>query len=155
MNLTLNYAVCSLIAMHEVARAQEPATDVYLDKTRARWEQVSRQIWDYAETALQESKSSAYLEDLLSKEGFKVQRGVGLPTAFVASAGSGSPVWRSWRSTTRCQSSLKSRESCRSRRCRRARPVTVVGTICWALPPSRLRLRRTRFGSRRNCPGPS
>src|SRR5262252_1464689 len=92
MNLTLHYAVCSLIAMHEVARAQEPATDAYLDKTRARWEQVSRQIWDYAETALQESKSSAYLEDLLSKEGFKVQRGVGLPTAFVASAGSGSPV---------------------------------------------------------------
>jgi len=92
MNPTLHYAVCSLIAMHEVARAQEPATDAYLDKTRARWEQVSRQIWDYAETALQESKSSAYLEDLLSKEGFKVQRGVGLPTAFVASAGSGSPV---------------------------------------------------------------
>jgi aminobenzoyl-glutamate utilization protein B len=67
-------------------------TDAYLDQTRARWEQVSRQIWEYAETALQEKKSSELLVDLLTKEGFKVQRGVGLPTAFVATAGSGSPV---------------------------------------------------------------
>jgi aminobenzoyl-glutamate utilization protein B len=68
-------------------------TDAYLDQTRPRWEQVSRQIWDFAETALQEKKSSAYLADLLTKEGFKVQRGIGgLPTAFVATAGSGSPV---------------------------------------------------------------
>lgn len=77
------------------ARAAESAaapTDAYLDQTRARWEQVSRQIWEYAETALQEKKSSEFLADLLSKEGFKVQRGVGLPTAFVATAGSGSPV---------------------------------------------------------------
>ncbi len=28
-------------------------TDAYLDQTRPRWEQVSRQIWDFAETALQ------------------------------------------------------------------------------------------------------
>src|SRR5215813_12614368 len=67
-------------------------TDGYLDQTRARWEQVSRQIWEYAETSLQEKKSSQFLADLLAKEGFKVQRSVGLPTAFVATAGSGSPV---------------------------------------------------------------
>lgn len=68
-------------------------TDAYLDQTRPRWEQVSRQIWDFAETALQEKKSAAYLADLLTKEGFKVERGIGgLPTAFVATAGSGSPV---------------------------------------------------------------
>jgi aminobenzoyl-glutamate utilization protein B len=68
-------------------------TDAYLDQTRARWETLSRQIWEFSETALHEQKSAALFEDLLEKEGFKVQRGVGaLPTAFVATAGSGSPV---------------------------------------------------------------
>ncbi|HET9751961.1 MAG TPA: hypothetical protein VFP52_03325, partial [Myxococcales bacterium] len=66
------------------------ATDAYLDQTRARWEQVAKQLWEFSETALQEKKSAALFEDLLEKEGFKVQRGVGqLPTAFVATAGSG------------------------------------------------------------------
>jgi aminobenzoyl-glutamate utilization protein B len=73
--------------------AQAVSTDAYLDQTRARWEQVSRQIWEFAETSLQEKKSAEFLADLLEKEGFKVQRGVGeLPTAFIAIAGSGSPV---------------------------------------------------------------
>ena len=73
--------------------AQAFAPDAFLDQTRPRWEQVSRQLWDFAETSLQEKRSSAFLADLLEKEGFKVQRGVGeLPTAFVATAGSGSPV---------------------------------------------------------------
>jgi aminobenzoyl-glutamate utilization protein B len=69
------------------------ATDAYLDQTRARWEQVAKQLWEFSETALQEKKSAALFADLLEKEGFKVQRGVGpLPTAFVATAGSGEPV---------------------------------------------------------------
>src|SRR5207302_6455650 len=73
--------------------AQAVSTDAYLDQTRQRWEQVSRQIWEFAETGLQEKRSAAYFEDLLEKEDFKVQRGVGqLPTAFAATAGSGSPV---------------------------------------------------------------
>ena len=69
------------------------STDAWLDQTRTRWEQVSKQLWEFSETALQEKKSAALFEDLLEKEGFKVQRGVGkLPTAFVATAGSGEPV---------------------------------------------------------------
>src|ERR1700694_1194639 len=67
-------------------------TDSYLEKTRARWEQLSRQIWELAETSLQEKRSADAIADLLAKEGFKLERGVGLPTAFVATAGSGSPV---------------------------------------------------------------
>src|SRR5260370_33495403 len=86
------YCLCALSLASHPVQAEERSTDAYLDKTRGRWEQVSRQIWEYAETALQESRSSELLADLLGKEGFKGQRGVGLPTAFVASAGSGSPV---------------------------------------------------------------
>jgi aminobenzoyl-glutamate utilization protein B len=68
-------------------------TDAYLDQSRARWEGLSRQLWDYAETGLHEDKSAAAIEELLTKEGFKVERNVaGMPTAFVATAGSGSPV---------------------------------------------------------------
>jgi aminobenzoyl-glutamate utilization protein B len=77
--------------------AQGPAsarpTDGYLDQTRGRWEEAARTIWGFAEMSLQEKRSAAYFEDLLQKEGFEVTRGVGaLPTAFVASVGSGEPV---------------------------------------------------------------
>src|SRR5918912_1407883 len=76
-----------------VLAAAAPATDAYLDQTRTRWENVSRQIWELSEPSLQETKSSALMADLLEKEGFKVTRNVGgMPTAFVATAGSGPPV---------------------------------------------------------------
>ena len=69
------------------------ATDATVDATAARWQDVSKQIWEFAETALKETKSSALLADVLEKEGFAVTRGVaGMPTAFVATAGSGTPV---------------------------------------------------------------
>ncbi|MBO9695272.1 MAG: amidohydrolase [Sphingopyxis sp.] len=44
------------------------------------------QIWDYAESGFQETKSSALLQKELTAAGFKVEAGVaGMPTAFVAS----------------------------------------------------------------------
>jgi aminobenzoyl-glutamate utilization protein B len=83
----------TLVAAPAAPAAAGAGTDAYLDTTAAQWAEVSRKIWDYAETALQETKSAALLVDLLEKEGFTVTRGVaGMPTAFVASAGSGSPV---------------------------------------------------------------
>jgi aminobenzoyl-glutamate utilization protein B len=54
---------------------------------------VSDQVWRFAETALKETKSSKLLADHAEAEGFRVTRGVaGLPTAFVAEFGQGSPV---------------------------------------------------------------
>jgi len=54
---------------------------------------VSDKIWEYAEIALMEYESSKLLEEVLEKEGFRVEKGVAdLPTAFVATYGSGSPV---------------------------------------------------------------
>ncbi|MFI5121179.1 MAG: amidohydrolase, partial [Thermoanaerobaculia bacterium] len=70
-----------------------PASDAWLDATSARWAEVSGRIWGFSETALEETKSSALLADVLEKEGFTMTRGVaGMPTAFVASAGAGEPV---------------------------------------------------------------
>jgi len=65
----------------------------YLDSQSAMLGQTSRAIWSYAETSLEESRSSKLLQDLLSDNGFAVDAGVGgMDTAFVASYGSGSPV---------------------------------------------------------------
>jgi aminobenzoyl-glutamate utilization protein B len=54
---------------------------------------LSDQVWRFAETALKETKSSTVLADYAEQQGFRVTRGVaGLPTAFVAEFGEGSPV---------------------------------------------------------------
>jgi aminobenzoyl-glutamate utilization protein B len=54
---------------------------------------VARAIWEYAEVGYQETRSSALLQEELTRAGFRVEAGVaGIPTAFVASAGSGKPV---------------------------------------------------------------
>jgi aminobenzoyl-glutamate utilization protein B len=54
---------------------------------------ISDEIWALAELAFEENKSSELLADYAENQGFKVERGVaGMPTAFVASYGSGKPV---------------------------------------------------------------
>ena len=79
--------LCSAVA------AEERATDAYLDQTRERWTTLAKKIWDTPETALNEKKSAQALVEALQKEGFKVTWGVGgEPTAFAATAGSGSPT---------------------------------------------------------------
>ena len=57
------------------------------------YKQKALQIWNYAEVGFQEVKSSALLQQTLKDNGFNVQANVaGMPTAFVATYGSGSPV---------------------------------------------------------------
>jgi aminobenzoyl-glutamate utilization protein B len=51
------------------------------------------QIWNYAEVGYKEVKSSALHQQTLKENGFTVEAGVaGIPTAFVATYGSGKPV---------------------------------------------------------------
>jgi aminobenzoyl-glutamate utilization protein B len=61
---------------------------------RARFaQQMSDQIFSFGELGFQEFETTRYLADLLKSNGFTVQEGVaGIPTAFVASWGSGKPV---------------------------------------------------------------
>jgi len=50
-------------------------------------------LFSFGELGFQEFETSKYLTDLLEKNGFKVERGIaGLPTAWMATWGSGSPV---------------------------------------------------------------
>jgi aminobenzoyl-glutamate utilization protein B len=54
---------------------------------------ISDSIWALAETAFQEHESARILADYAESQGLTVERGVaGIPTAFVATYGSGSPV---------------------------------------------------------------
>jgi len=54
---------------------------------------VAQRIWDLAEVGYQETESSGLLQAQLKGAGFDVEAGVaGMPTAFVASFGEGSPV---------------------------------------------------------------
>lgn len=57
------------------------------------WVEVAESIWNYAEMGYLEEKSSTLLQSKLKDKGFKVEAGVAdIPTAFVATFGSGTPV---------------------------------------------------------------
>ena len=65
----------------------------WVDQNQNRIIEVADTIWGYAELGLTEVKSSKLLQEELKKHGFKVDAGVaGMPTAFIATWGKGSPV---------------------------------------------------------------
>jgi aminobenzoyl-glutamate utilization protein B len=64
-----------------------------IDSKYENYKTIALQIWNYAEVGYKEQKSSALLQQTLQNNGFTVQAGVAdIPTAFVASYGSGNPV---------------------------------------------------------------
>src|SRR5947208_3306231 len=74
-----------------VGLKQEVVRDVV---SRAQFtQQMVDQIFSFAELGFQETETSRYLVDLLRKNGFTVREGVaGIPTAWVATWGTGKPV---------------------------------------------------------------
>lgn len=67
-----------------------------LQKVQDRAKQVQEivdQVFSFGELGMQEFETSKYLTGILEQNGFRVERGVaGMPTAFVATWGSGKPV---------------------------------------------------------------
>ena len=64
-----------------------------IDARRPELVALSDRIWEYAETALRETRSAAALADFAEARGMSVVRGVAeMPTAFVASYGTGRPI---------------------------------------------------------------
>lgn len=64
-----------------------------VDNQSSQLTNISDKIWAHAEIAFQETESSKLLADYAEANGFKVERGVAeIPTAFVATYGSGKPV---------------------------------------------------------------
>ncbi len=65
----------------------------YIDAKRELITGLADKMWDWAELALHENKSAKALAEALEAEGFTVEAGTGgMPTAFVATWGSGRPV---------------------------------------------------------------
>ncbi len=95
--MTHRYAVlfAALLAFCNCsAKAQE--TRQILDFVDGRYEataDMARRLWEFAEVGYQETQSSALIRQVLDAEGFEIEAGIaGIPTAFVASYGSGEPV---------------------------------------------------------------
>jgi len=98
LSLTVLVAT-GLVANRTLAQAPASLTKAQsavlagLEQKTTQYGTIAKQIWDWAEVGYQEHKSSALLQEELKKAGFTVQAGVaGIPTAFVATYGSGKPV---------------------------------------------------------------
>jgi aminobenzoyl-glutamate utilization protein B len=98
MHLRTLAAATVLLGTPVPAVAQRPspakqAVVTEVEKLSGEINRMAMTLWTYSETALKETRSAAFLADLAEKDGFTVERGVaGMPTAFVATWGSGSPV---------------------------------------------------------------
>ncbi|ABO68580.1 amidohydrolase [Geobacillus thermodenitrificans] len=64
-----------------------------IERKRDLFIHVSDRIWEYAETRFEEYQSAELLCQVLEKEGFTVEKGVGgIETAFIGSYGAGKPI---------------------------------------------------------------
>jgi aminobenzoyl-glutamate utilization protein B len=102
--------ICLLITIHSYGQKknnkQAPPNSAALEfvglkESTLKWleasyqkdKQTALQIWDYAELGYKETKSAALHVQNLKDAGFTVETGVaGIPTSFVATYGTGSPV---------------------------------------------------------------
>lgn len=84
-----------LLALAQTS-AQAASRDDLVSGIDARFDEhrdIALRIWGLAELGYLEEESSALLQEKLAAEGFAVKSGVaGMPTAFMAEAGSGEPV---------------------------------------------------------------
>ncbi len=94
-------ALSLALAVVRPARTQESKTlddlkreaVAEVDKLQKLTQEMVDSIFSFAELGFQEYETSKYVTAILEKNGFKVERGVaGMPTAWVASYGSGKPV---------------------------------------------------------------
>lgn len=83
---------CVHLASADAGRGADTMLD-YLNAHQQQYAALAQTIWDKAELGYQETESSALLRDTLQAAGFSIETGVAdIPTAFVASYGTGEPV---------------------------------------------------------------
>ncbi len=87
--------IALLIFISSTGQAQKTKPEVFkaIDGKSQFYSDVAQKIWGFAEVGFQETQSSALLQQTLKNAGFQIEAGVaGMPTAFVATYGSGKPV---------------------------------------------------------------
>src|SRR6202795_289607 len=90
-------SIVCLFAQAKVSPEREAAMKADLtgqiDSMKKQAQVMVDSVFSFGELGFQEFETSKYLSGILEKEGFKVERNIaGIPTAFVASWGSGKPV---------------------------------------------------------------
>ena len=86
------FSVVLVMAAAGGARADERVLE-HVERQAEAATKLAADIWGLAELGYREEKSSKQLQSFLRTRGFEVESGVAdIPTAFVASAGSGEPV---------------------------------------------------------------
>lgn len=89
----LSFLSIILLSVPSLAQEAKDFLAQNIESKMAVYQSAALDIWSYAELGYQEYKSSAALIKLLEQNGFVVEKGVaGIPTAFVASYGTGKPV---------------------------------------------------------------
>ncbi len=85
-----------VVTLMPLALLGQGRTDVpldYLDRSFQTYDQIQKAIWSSPELGFLETKSSGILQEHLEAQGFHVETGLaGMPTSFIATYGSGSPV---------------------------------------------------------------
>jgi aminobenzoyl-glutamate utilization protein B len=91
-----SFVLATLVAAGSVAPVTaQPLADLMarMDARAEHYGQIAQRIWELAEVGYQEHESAALLREELRKAGFEIDEGVaGIPTAFVATWGSGRPL---------------------------------------------------------------
>jgi aminobenzoyl-glutamate utilization protein B len=101
--MSVRMSLLVVIAVTSAVGAQAPSPtrlDAYKQETAGRVDEMAKlaqemvdSVFSFSELGFQEVETSSYLTGVLEKNGFAVRRGVaGMPTAWVATWGSGKPV---------------------------------------------------------------
>ena len=89
----LQVTAIAVVAVPAAAQDAKELVVRHVERHAAAYAATAQRIWDLAEVGYQERESSGLLQRHLRDAEFKVEAGVaGIPTAFVASFGSGRPV---------------------------------------------------------------
>ena len=95
--------------------------DNIIDRNKKPFEEISDQIWSFAETCYNEYQSSKLQSDFLREHGFRVEAPIaGLDTAFVAA------------NTMRCPARAKRRTHSSAPQSRQTSPVMHADITYWA-----------------------
>ncbi len=93
--LVVFLTLTSGLAQSEVRNVEKLKSDAVLEveKNAVLGQQINDMLFSYSELGFQEYETFNYLTTLLEKNGFTIQKGVaGVPTAWIATWGSGKPV---------------------------------------------------------------
>jgi aminobenzoyl-glutamate utilization protein B len=91
--LALAGAAPAAAQVNPTLEAYKRETDAHVDRLKGFTQQMVDQVFSYAEPGWQEIETSKYLTGILEQHGFRIERNyAGIPTAWVATWGSGKPV---------------------------------------------------------------